>query len=241
MISQPCVQIAVSKLHKYATRESGDTVEVVERPHGGLSAVLADGQRSGKSAKMISNLVVRKAISLLAEGVRDGAVARAAHDYLRTYRRGQVSAELQMVSLDLDSYSLLVTRNCHCPVWVRTSQGARFLDAESHPIGIHRKTRPDISELLIDTGTTVVLASDGVWEAGRLTGQAFDLPTQVELLEYQGAPTGAALARGLLESALKMDLGGARDDLTVLVLKVEYGVTESGARHMTVDFPLSPT
>ncbi len=241
MVSQPCVQIAVSKLHKYATRESGDTVEVVERPHGGLSAVLADGQRSGKSAKMISNLVVRKAISLLAEGVRDGAVARAAHDYLRTYRRGQVSAELQMVSLDLDSYSLLVTRNCHCPVWVRTSQGARFLDAESYPIGIHRKTRPDISELLIDTGTTVVLASDGVWEAGRLTGQAFDLPTQVELLECQGAPTGAALARGLLESALKMDLGRARDDLTVLVLKVESGVTESEARHMTVDFPLSPT
>ncbi len=241
MVSQPCVQIAVSKLHKYATRESGDTVEVVERPHGGLSAVLADGQRSGKSAKMISNLVVRKAISLLAEGVRDGAVARAAHDYLRTYRRGQVSAELQMVSLDLDSYSLLVTRNCHCPVWVRTSQGARFLDAESHPIGIHRKTRPDISELLIDTGTTVVLASDGVWEAGRLTGQAFDLPTQVELLEYQGAQTGAALARGLLESALKMDLGRARDDLTVLVLKVESGVAESEARHMTVDFPLSPT
>ena len=63
-------QAAVAKVSKYAQRESGDTVEMVERPHGGLSFVLADGQRSGRPAKLISNLVARKAISLLGEGVR---------------------------------------------------------------------------------------------------------------------------------------------------------------------------
>ena len=49
---------------------------MVERPHGGLSIVLVDGQRSGRSAKKISNVVARKAVQLLAEGVRDGVVAR---------------------------------------------------------------------------------------------------------------------------------------------------------------------
>ncbi len=72
------VEIAVAKVAKYAVRESGDSVEVIERPNGGLSVVMVDGQRSGLSAKAISNLAVRKAISLLAEGVRDGAVARDA-------------------------------------------------------------------------------------------------------------------------------------------------------------------
>ena len=57
--------IAVSKIAKYATSESGDTLEMVERPAGGVSFVLADGQRSGRSAKAISNVVARKAISLL--------------------------------------------------------------------------------------------------------------------------------------------------------------------------------
>jgi hypothetical protein len=37
------IQIAVAKTNKYASTESGDTVEVVERPHGGFSVVLADG------------------------------------------------------------------------------------------------------------------------------------------------------------------------------------------------------
>ena len=64
------LQVAVAKVSKYAVSESGDTVELIERPHGGLSLVLVDGQRSGKSAKAISNIVARKAVSLLADGVR---------------------------------------------------------------------------------------------------------------------------------------------------------------------------
>lgn len=83
------IRVAVAKINKYAVLESGDTLEMVERPHGGLSFVLVDGQRSGKSAKNISSVVARKAIQLLAEGVRDGAAARAAQDYLYTYRGGR--------------------------------------------------------------------------------------------------------------------------------------------------------
>src|ERR687893_1204726 len=96
-------EFAVAKVGKYATRESGDTVEMVERPHGGLSFVMADGQRSGKSAKVISNIAARKAISLLSEGTRDGVAARAAHDYLFSMRGGKVRADLQLLSLDLDT------------------------------------------------------------------------------------------------------------------------------------------
>ncbi|HRA64774.1 MAG TPA: hypothetical protein PL187_02065, partial [Caldilinea sp.] len=104
------VDVAVAKVGKYASAESGDTVEIVERPHGGFSIVVADGQRSGKSAKAISNLVARKVISLIAEGVRDGAVARAAHDYLRTQRSGQVSCELTIVSVDMATRTLVLSR-----------------------------------------------------------------------------------------------------------------------------------
>ena len=83
------ILISVAKINKYASPESGDTVEVIERPNGGMSVVLADGQSSGKGAKQVSNLVVRKVISLLSEGVRDGAAARAASDSLYTEKKGK--------------------------------------------------------------------------------------------------------------------------------------------------------
>ena len=97
------LQIAAAKIGKYATGESGDTLEMTERPHGGVSLVLADGQRSGRSAKIISNLVVRKTIALLAEGARDGVAARAVAaelaGLLRQHRPGR-SRCLHCRSLD---------------------------------------------------------------------------------------------------------------------------------------------
>ena len=120
------VQFAVAKVGKYATSESGDTLEMIERPHGGLSFILADGQRSGKSAKAISNVVARKAMQLLSEGVRDGAAARAAHDYLYTYRGGKVSATLNILSIDADSKTFVVSRNNDAPVIVHTAEAGLF-------------------------------------------------------------------------------------------------------------------
>ena len=138
------VEAAVAKVSRYASLESGDTVEVIERPLGGLSLVLADGQSSGKGAKGISNLAAGKAIALLAEGVRDGAAARAAHDYLRAQREGKVSATLNIVSADLVTRSIVVSRNSHCPVVVVDGSGVRWLDEPRERIGTRLRIRPHI-------------------------------------------------------------------------------------------------
>src|SRR5512133_939912 len=112
------ISIAVAKTNKYATSESGDTLEFVERPNGGVLVVLADGQTSGRGAKSISLMVVRKVISLLAEGVRDGAAARAASDTLYAERNGKVSATLNILSADLQTGTLVITRNNPAPVFI---------------------------------------------------------------------------------------------------------------------------
>ena len=39
------LDIAVAKVRKYAVPESGDTIETIERPGGGISIVVVDGQR----------------------------------------------------------------------------------------------------------------------------------------------------------------------------------------------------
>src|SRR5512143_1604179 len=127
------IQIAVAKTNKYATSESGDTLEVVERPNGGVSVVLADGQTSGKGAKVISSLVVRKVISLLADGVRDGAAARAASDYLYTERSGKVSATLNVLSADLQTNTIVIARNNPCPVFIAQRERIECLNTESSP------------------------------------------------------------------------------------------------------------
>lgn len=239
------IEIAAAKIAKYATSESGDTLEMVERPQGGLSVVLADGQRSGRAAKSISNIVARKAIALLGEGVRDGAVARAAHDYLRTMRGGKVSATLNIVSVDLTTETIVLSRNSHCPTVVSIGRDISLLDEPSEPVGIYTWTKPVIAELAIVPDMYVITFTDGVLEAGRRFGRAIDMPELVrELLsKTAGAPGGTVpaqvLANEILDRAVAYDQGRPVDDISVLVLAVlRARPDEDDVRRLAVRFPI---
>lgn len=236
------VEVAVAKVSKYAVSESGDTVEVIERPHGGLSLVMVDGQRSGKSAKAVSNLVARKAISLLADGVRDGAAARAAHDYLRTQRGGQVSATLNIVSVDLGTRTIVISRNSHCPVLVVSGpEGSqRLLDAESEPVGIHPRTRPVIDELPLAQDLHVVLFTDGVLSAGERYGESLDVPGFVRshLITCAGDECAHSLADALLARAVELERGRPGDDVSVVVVSVIARQQPDAVRRLSVRFPI---
>jgi serine phosphatase RsbU (regulator of sigma subunit) len=229
-------EFAVAKIGKYATSESGDTVEMVERPHGGISFVLSDGQRSGRSAKAISNIVTRKVIALLGEGARDGVAARAAHDYLYAMRGGKVRADLQILSLDLDSRTVVISRNTDCAALYIEELSIRFLDEPAQPIGLYKTTRPVIHELPIRPSTGVVLFSDGIRHAGSRTGSQFDVAAVLEPLLGQ-SPSAQRLADHLLATAHAADNGFAQDDLTVLALYIHPAPPDE-VRRLRVDVPL---
>ncbi len=232
------VRVATAKVGKYATSESGDSLEMVERPHGGLSLVLADGQRSGRAAKAISNIVVRKAVTLLAEGVRDGAVARAAHDYLFLHRGGKVSATLNIVSIDLVSHTLVVSCNSHCPVIVVKDGHLSLLDEPSTLIGIYSGTKPVITQLPLEPETYLVLFTDGILEAGRQSDRRLDVATLAQELLANSAGNPQALADALLERAVAADQGRPRDDISVAVVAVVPRDERDNVRRMLVSFPI---
>jgi serine phosphatase RsbU (regulator of sigma subunit) len=214
------VQIAVAKVNKYASLESGDTLEVVERPNGGLSVVLADGQTSGRGAKAVSMMVVHKVISLLAEGVRDGAAARAASDALYTDKHGKVSCTLNIASIDLETSTLVLTRNNPSPLYICQNDQVDCMDVESSPLGIRRDIRPAISELELEPGLTVVMYTDGLVHAGKRRGQPIDICNAIQAMLEDQDPTPQELADSLLAHALTLDDGRPADDVSVVVIKV---------------------
>ena len=231
------VQIAVAKVRKYASSNSGDTVEVVERPQGGVSVVMADGQTSGRGAKWISTLVVRKVISLLAEGVRDGAAARAASDSLYTERGGKVSATLNILSVDKQTNTLVITRNNPVPAVLARHDQIQLLSEESIPVGSYRDTRPVICEVRLEAGLTAIAFTDGIVHAGDRIGQPMNIVTCLEALLEGEEPSPQLIADSLLEMAMKLDQNRPSDDISVVVLRV---MQETGdeVRRMSVRLPL---
>lgn len=231
------VQIAVAKVNKYAVSESGDTLEVVERPNGGLSVVLADGQSSGRGAKAISQMVVRKVIGLLAEGVRDGATARAASDALFTEKQGKVISTLNIASIDLASGTIVLTRNNPAPMFICRGEQIDALDEESIPLGSSRNVRPLITEIGIEPGLIIVVYTDGLTHAGKRRGMPMDIGATLRSVLEDQDPSPQLLADTLLAQAVSLDESRPADDISVLVLKVTAR-TGDNVRRMTVRLPI---
>lgn len=231
------LQIAVAKINKYAVSESGDTLEVIERPTGGLSVVLADGQTSGRGAKAVSMMVVRKVISLIAEGVRDGAAARAASDALFAERAGKVTCTLNIASVDLHSNTIVLTRNNPAPMFICRGENIDIHAEDSVPLGISRNVRPIITELTIEAGLTIVIFSDGISHAGERRGEPMDVRHTIRSLIEDQDPSPQELADSLLAQAVRLDDNRPADDISVLILRVSP-LTGDNVRRMTVRLPI---
>jgi len=232
------VQIAVAKTNKYAVSESGDTLEVVERPNGGLSVVLADGQTSGRGAKAVSMMVVRKVIGLLAEGVRDGAAARAASDLLYTEKQGKVSSTLNILSIDLHTGTVVLTRNNPASYYVARGEQLDCIDTDSSAIGVARNLRPVISEIPLEAGLAIIIYTDGLEHAGKRVGRPMDIGTSIKAMLEDQDPVPQSIADTLLAEAVNLDEGRPVDDISVVVLRVMERRGDD-VRRMTLRLPIT--
>lgn len=214
------IEVAVAKVAHYASGESGDTLEMIERPGGGFSFVLVDGQGTGRGAKTLSNLLATRAISLLKDGARDSAAARAVHDYLYTYRMGQVAATLNILSVDFQSGKLLMSRNNPAPFFVIDRTGLHSYSEPSTPIGLQPMTRPIMTELPVLPYTYVVVFTDGLLRAGEPYGEDVEIGNFLSGWPAEAGRGAQELTDTLLRRALELDRGEPSDDMSILTLAV---------------------
>jgi len=233
------IQIAIAKTNKYGAPESGDTIEVIERPGGGLSVVMCDGKSSTHEAKQISGTVVRKVLGLIADGVRDGAAARAASDYLYLEKNGKYSVYLNVLSADLQTNTIVLTRNNPTPIFIAQGGQVECLAGGSEAIGQSRKFRPAITEIALQGGTTVVMYTDGFASAGIRDGNlGLDICTTLEAVLDEQDPTAQMISDSLLNQAIQLDAGRPEDDMSVVVLRVLKRRDLDPIRRMMVRLPI---
>jgi len=231
------IKIGIAKIRKYAVAECGDSVEVAERPGGGISAILADGQGSGKAAKITSTMVVNKAAALIADGARDGAVARAVHDYLYVVKDGKVSSTLTILSADMDTQTAVFSRNSNCPVIVKHQFGMDVYDEEISSIGVHKRMKPLMYQIPLEVGMLLVSYTDGIQAAGRKRGKIMNFEMIQKLIHENGAEDANFIAESILEYALELDDYRASDDMTVIVMGICDTESVYNIQKMSVSFP----
>lgn len=214
------ITVAVAKIDRYGSSESGDTVEVIERPNGGISVVFADGEINERNKKSISTMVSHRVIDHISDGVRDGAAIRAVSRSIFAEHQGSVRANLNVLSVDLQTNTIIVSRNNPVPVFLINHEKVDCLSSDSEPIGGRVDIDPSIVELPINPGMTIIVYSDGVANAGKSNQQNPDICTTIEALIEEQEPSAQEIADFLLNRAIRLDDSLPKDDMSIIVLQV---------------------
>lgn len=230
------IQAALAKVDRYSSPEQGDKVEVIERPNGGLSFVMAEGKISGHRSKAVTMKAVHRTMSLISEGIHDGASARAVLSGIKSEHQNRAEVNLTILSCDLESGTIVITKNHPIPI-IFIREGLIDLlrletDSEDNPTG-----DPSVYQFAIERETTFVLFSDGIYSAGQQSNQLIDLPMLLDSMLEDQEPTVEELADFILTRAINLDTGRPRDDMTVLVVKIATAKVK-GIRKVSIQFPL---
>lgn len=231
------IKIAIAKIDKHGSSNSGDTVEMTERPNGGISIVMADGKIDSRDSKAISNMVTHRVIEQISQGVRDGASIRSAASSIFAEHKGRIEANLNVLSVDLQTDTIIISRNNPIPVFLISEEKADCLSSESKPIGFLEEVTSTIVEIPIKPEMAVVIFSDGVYYAGRQDESTMDICTTIETLFEEQEPTAKEIADFLLNRAIRLDNGKPQDDMSIIVLMVSFHPTDA-IRRMNISMPL---
>lgn len=230
------IQTGIAKIDRFSSQEEGDKVELIERPKGGLSIILAEGKLSGHRSRALTLKVVHNLLTLISEGIHDGAASRAVLNAIMDEHGGKAEVGLSLISCDLETQTIVITKNNFNPVVIIRQDQIDFLplSEESKDCIIND---PSVYQFQMEKDLTFVVISDGVFMAGQQNEQQLDLRTSIDSMLEDNLPTVQEMADLLLNQAIQLDAGRPKDDMTVIVFRIAANSTED-IRRISVQYPI---
>lgn len=213
------VHAAISKIDRHASVLQGNKVEIIERPKGGISIVMAEGKLSGKRSSAVAMKAAHEIINLIMDGIHDGASARAVLSKIKKDYQEKAQVTLSIISCDLESKTVVVTKNNLNPVLISEQNECRYLSIDEDAEQL--RCNPAVYQFELARGQLFVLLSEGVLKAGSYNNNPIDfMMTTASLFDENEEDLDVQeIADFLLNQAISHDSGKPRDDMTVVVLQ----------------------
>jgi serine phosphatase RsbU (regulator of sigma subunit) len=142
-----------------------------------------------------------------------------------------------MLSIDLASRSLVLTRNNPSPLIIIRNRKVEIMDDPVDPVGIRRDIRPVIHEIPLEANLAVVIFSDGLTHAGERVGTPVQLETVLYAIQAEVPFDAKAWADALLQHAVDLDQGRPADDISILVAMI-HETSVDDVRRLWARMPL---
>lgn len=208
----------VSTVKKYGESASGDTHTVIKIDEKRFMVALADGMGSGEYARKISE----STMSLLESFYRakmPPSIILSTVNKLLTFSREESFACVDVGVVDLSSGVADIVKIGSPLAFIISGNTVKVLESASLPLGILDQVKPDAATYELSENDVLLFLSDGVTDA---FGSTTDL---YEALRAIPAHNPQQLADSLVQSALQLYGGQAKDDMTALAVRIFKAVS----------------
>ncbi len=212
------VQIGTAKSTKSGSAVSGDSSLQIKLDDGKYLLALSDGMGSGPEAMKSSKIAVKMLERLLTAGFEKDVSLKLINSTLSANTEEDMYATLDIEILDLFNGNMEFIKNSACPTYVKRGRNVQLLKAMSLPTGILSDVDLVVYDYDLQDGDILVMCTDGVIDSNKeyLNKQLW-LKYLLEDIETNDAQKIADI---IINEAIDNDYGNQKDDMTVMVARI---------------------
>lgn len=209
------LQMGMSKITKSNNKISGDSYIKSKLEDGKYLVAVSDGMGSGKEAKKSSELALKMLEKLLEEGFDKDASINLINTTINLNNNEEIFATLDIAILDLFEGNIECIKNAACPTFIKSGKEVSEINSVGLPAGILENIDFVVYEKDIKENDIIIMCSDGL-----LDSKLDDNNWLKKVLENMETTNVQRIADILISEAKDNSMGIAKDDMTVLVLRI---------------------
>lgn len=203
---------------------SGDSLSISELVNGKFAVAVSDGMGNGERAKQESSSALKILEQLLQSGMDEKLAVKSVNSVLLLRSADEMFTTIDLALIDLYTAETTFLKIGSTPCFIKRGTEVIPVKANNLPVGILKEIDIDVLTVPLKAGDLLVLMTDGIYDAPGPTVNK-ELWMRRILAEIE-ADTPQDIADLLLETVIRRHHGDIRDDMTVVVARIDRYVPE---------------
>ena len=213
------IEVTAAKATKNNSEVSGDTSIQTSLNDGKYMMAISDGMGSGPRAQKRRSTVIKMLKRLLTTGFDKDVSIGLINSSVNLNSTEETYASIDISVFDTSTGNIEFVKNGACPTFIKSKNKVEVVKAISLPAGIVENIDLVVYDKDLKGGEIIVMCSDGILESNQeLTNKEIWVKELLENIETEDIQK---IANILLQESIDNGFGIAKDDMTVLIAKVE--------------------
>lgn len=198
---------------------SGDAYTMMELGKGKFAVAISDGMGNGVRAHEESTETLRLLEQILKTGISEQVAIKSINSILGLRTTDEIFATLDLAMINLHNATLSCLKIGSSPSFIKRGRDIIPIEGSNLPIGIIEHVDLEANKEKLKSGDILIMMSDGIFDGPKsIKNNELWLRRKIHQLKTEQPQEIADL---LLEEVIREEFGAIRDDMTVVVAKVE--------------------